>query len=83
MSREKIFSGELIGEEIIVTEAKNPNDLGTEGKVVDETKATIQVEKNGRVVTLLKNTITFKIKRTGEEIHGGSITRRPEDRLKG
>jgi len=83
MSRQKIFSGELIGEEIVVTEAKNPLNNGVEGKVIDETKATIKVEKQGKIITLLKNEITFKIKSTGEEIQGATITRKPEDRLKG
>jgi len=83
MGRQKIFSGELVGEEIMVTEAKNSLNKGIEGIVIDETKATIKVEKQGKIVTLLKNEITFKIKSTGEEIRGATITRKPEDRLKG
>ena len=84
MAMKKTFPHELIGRIIEIIDSKNPSSIGIKGKIVDETKSTIKVLKeDSRQVTLLKNTITFKIPETGEIIRGEEITKRPEERLKG
>jgi len=79
----KTFPGELIGETIIVVESNNPALKGISGKVIDETQSTIKIESEGKIKTLLKNIITFKITGKGMAIEGRTIIKRPEDRLKG
>lgn len=78
-----IYSHELIGEKIEVIKASNPSNLGITGKIVDETKSTIKVECEGKVKTLLKQTITFKLIGKNQLIKGSDIIKRPEERLKG
>ena len=84
MSKEQVYPYELIGQEIIVVIATNKFDQGFKGKIIDETKSTLLIEDEvGRVRKLLKNTITFKIVQTGQEIKGKTLIRRPEERIKG
>lgn len=84
MSKEQVYPHELVGQEIIVVEATNKSDQGLRGRIVDETKSTIEVEDEvGRTRKLLKNTIKFKIVQTGQEIEGKTLIRRPEERIKG
>jgi len=78
-----IYLHELIGEKIEVVEASNPSNLGITGKIVDETKSTIKVDHKGKVKTLLKETITFKLIGKNQLINGKDIVKRPEERLKG
>ena len=79
----KIFPGELIGEAITVVKSSNHALEGMSGKVVDETKSTIKIESSGKINTLLKNAIAFKIISKGIVVDGRTILKRPEDRLKG
>ncbi len=83
MVRKPIYPHELIGEKISVIKAKNKSNLGIKGIIVDETKFTIKVEKEGKIKTLMKKNITLKIEKTGQIVDGGSIDKRPEDRIKG
>jgi ribonuclease P protein subunit POP4 len=82
MIRRKIFPHELIGKDIEVVDSKNPSNVGVKGKIIDETKQTIKVQKqDGQEVVLMKNIITFKLE-NGEVISGEEIMKRPEERLK-
>ena len=83
MARKDIFPHELIGEEIEVVYSKNKSNIGIHGKIIDETKETIKVCRDGgEEVVLMKNIITFKLGSTGKVISGEQVARRPEDRLK-
>tara|TARA_Y100000034_G_C6547671_1_gene236512 strand:+ start:107 stop:358 length:252 start_codon:yes stop_codon:yes gene_type:complete len=73
----------LIGEKITIVKAANQSNESITGIVVDETKSTIKVEQEGKIKTLLKKNITFKIEKTGQVIDGKTIAKKPEDRLKG
>ncbi|MDD4878586.1 MAG: ribonuclease P protein subunit [Candidatus Nanoarchaeia archaeon] len=79
-----IIRHELIGLEIEVTASKNQSLVGIKGKIVDETKNTLRVRANSRVLTIMKNTIMFKANVDGKniEIDGNCIMGRPEDRIK-
>lgn len=74
---------EFIGEEITIVASKNKQDLALRGKIVDETKSLLKIKTAEGIKSLFKKNIQFKIVRTGEVIAGGSITKRPEDRIKG
>lgn len=84
MSKKPSFPQELIGEEIEVVTATNSVDQGLKGKIVDETKSTITIQcTDDKERKLLKNTITFKIKKIGLIVDGKTILKRPEERIKG
>ncbi|MBU0457103.1 MAG: ribonuclease P protein subunit [Nanoarchaeota archaeon] len=84
MIRKKIFPHEFIGKEIEILNCKNQNNKRIKGKIVDETKNTITInKKDGKKIILMKNIIVFKLLDTGETISGKEILRRPEDRIKG
>lgn len=84
MSKKPSFPQELIGEEIEVVMATNQIDNHLKGQIIDETKSTITIQcTDGKERKLLKNTITFKIKKTGIVIDGKTIMKRPEERIKG
>lgn len=79
-----IIRHELIGLEIEVTASKNKSLVGVKGKIVDETKNTLKVRANSRVLTIMKNAIMFKANVGGKniEIDGKCLMARPEDRIK-
>ncbi len=79
----KIYPHELIGQEIEITESKNKSNLHLKGKIIDETRNTIKIEYQGETKTLMKNNITFKLKKTNQIIEGKTIAKRPEERVKG
>jgi len=79
----KTYPHELIGQEIEILKSKNKDNLKLKGKIVDETKYTLKVSHRGKIKTLMKNNITFKIKNNNPPIEGKTITKRPEERIKG
>lgn len=79
----KIFTAELVGEMIEVIDAKNKNNQGMKGKIVDETKMTITIQQNGKIKILLKSGIVFRLSRNSLIIKGTEIMKRPEERIKG
>lgn len=79
----KVYPYELIGQEMEVIDSRNKDNLGLEGKIVDETKNTVKIAYQGKIKTLMKSNITFKLKKNGRIIEGEMINRRPEERLKG
>lgn len=76
------FSEELVGQEIEVLEAENKKNLNRKGLVVDETKNTLKMEENGKIRTLLKSQITFRIRKTNQVIRGVDLLKKPEERIK-
>ena len=83
MVRKPIYAHELIGEKICIIEAKNKFNHQINGTIVDETKFTLKIEHQGKIKTLFKSGIVFKINRNGIQIDGKEIVKRPEDRMKG
>ena len=83
MVKKIIFPHELIGEIIEVINSKNKSNIGIKGEVIDETKKAMTVKLQDKIKILLKSNIVFKIQRTGQMIIGETITKRPEDRIKG
>lgn len=75
---------EFIGKELEVIEADNPSLVGIKGKVIDETKNMLIIEKNNETKKLVKKQVTIKIKIEEKEIiiKGETLQGRPEERLK-
>lgn len=80
------FRQELIGKTILVVNSANPSQFGLKGKVVDETQSTIKIGSAGKIKTLFKRNIQFKIEtepgKFGHTIGGKDLAKRPEERIK-
>lgn len=81
---ENIVRHELIGLTTEVTEAADPAKEGVTGKVVDETRKTLVLEKGSQELTLPKEecTFLFKLPTTEVKVEGSLLLGRPEERLK-
>ncbi|MFC2174933.1 ribonuclease P protein component 1 [archaeon] len=79
-----LASNDLIGLDARVVRGSDPSLEGLEGKIVDETMNTIELEAKGVVKKLDKKSITLAIRfPDGEyEVPGREILQRPEERLK-
>ena len=80
-----ILRHELIGLEVEIVDATNPSLIGIKGRVVDETRNTLVIEKcDGKEVVIPKDVAVFKF-RLGDKyvkVIGSLLIGRPEDRLK-
>ena len=74
---------ELIGLSTTVTRCCDPTLENISGDVVDETRNTIKIERNGVVKTVPKMVTTFSFTLGGEAVivEGSAIQGRPEDRI--
>ncbi len=81
--RKDLVKHELIGLDVEVVEATDPNQRGIEGRVVDETRNTLLLESDGTEVRVPKAGNTFRFA-VGEGIivRGDRLRHRPEDRVK-
>ncbi len=77
------YPHELIGEEVEIIASTNPSQQGVRGTIIDETKMTLTIRKDGTARKFQKSIITIKCLRTQEIIHGRDLMRRPEERIKG
>jgi ribonuclease P protein subunit POP4 len=76
---------EFIGTEAKVSRSRQPDYVGTSGKVTDETRNTFTILDNGKQRMIVKESAIFHFKfldGTIVEIDGKLLTGRPEDRLK-
>ncbi len=82
---ENLVRHELIGLRASIVESSNRKNVGISGKVIDETRNIIVIEKtNGKEVKLVKeqNVFVFVLNRQKVRIEGGILVGRPEDRIK-
>ena len=76
---------ELIGLKVKIAESSNKKNVGISGKVVDETRNIIVIEKtNGKEVKLAKEQNVFVFDLNGQKVRidGEILVGRPEDRIK-
>lgn len=81
----KLKKGELIGKTIKIIDSKNKANIGLQGKIIDETKNTLQIKtREGKKKVLIKRNIAFTIKMGNKElkIKGREIQLAPEERIK-
>ncbi|NQU79833.1 ribonuclease P protein subunit [Candidatus Woesearchaeota archaeon] len=69
-----------MGEMLRVTESQNPSLVGIEGKVIDETRHTIEIETKKGIKTIIKDQVTVNI--NGKIIEGKKLEGRIEERIK-
>ena len=80
-----ILKHEFIGLKAKVVNSSNPNVVGIEGKVINETRNTFVITHGNKNKTIAKNTAVFHFTMsngTTVEINGKTIIGRPEDRIK-
>ncbi|MCD6215886.1 MAG: ribonuclease P protein subunit [Candidatus Aenigmarchaeota archaeon] len=85
MRNEKnIFRHELIGLRVEIRKAKNKSYNKIKGTIIDETKNSIILEKDGERRNILKKGTIFLIHLNGKRIEmaGDMLLGRPEDRIK-
>jgi ribonuclease P protein subunit POP4 len=80
-----IVQHEFIGLETKVVKASNPDVVGTEGRVVDETRNTFTILHDDKRKVVVKDTAVFEFVMpdgTVVEIDGKIVMGRPEDRIR-
>ncbi len=82
---ENLVRHELIGLKAKVVDSSNPKNVGIKGRIVDETRNILVIEKtDGKEVKLVKEENVFVFDLGGERISvdGKVLVGRPEDRIK-
>ncbi|MFQ5987114.1 MAG: ribonuclease P protein component 1 [Thermoplasmata archaeon] len=81
--RKDLVNHELIGLDVEVVDATDPNQCGIRGRVVDETRNTLLLEAGGRELRIPKAGATFRFAvGEGLTVAGSRLRYRPEDRVK-
>ena len=80
-----ITSHEFIGLHTEITQSTNPQIIGLNGRIVDETKSMFKINtKNGtKSIVKSKNSWKFSIENNDIVIDGSKIAKRPFDRIGG
>ncbi|EHP87734.1 Ribonuclease P, Rpp29 [Methanotorris formicicus Mc-S-70] len=80
-----ILRHELIGLEVEIVKSRNPSMIGIKGRIIDESRNTLVIEKeNGQEVIIPKDIAVFRFKlpTCRVDVDGRLLIGRPEDRLK-
>jgi len=86
-TRDNLHQHEIIGLRLRVVRAQDGSMVGMEGTVVDETRQTLRIERDGsaRPVTVPKRGAVFEARLpdgTSTVLEGDGLAFRPEDRTK-
>lgn len=80
----RLIHHELIGLDLSVKDSTNPDMIGLQGRVIDETRNTLVIESEGEEKVIPKSHSTFLFTLlNGEqvEVEGKLFILRPEDRI--
>ncbi len=80
-----ILRHELIGLDVEVVRASNPSQVSIRGRVVDESRNTLLIQRGDARKRVAKHAAVFRFKLpdgTAVEVDGSAIVGRPEDRVK-
>ncbi len=82
---DNITSHEFIGLHTEVIQSSNPQVIGLNGRIVDETKSMFKIntEKGIKSIAKSKNSWKFSIENKDIVIDGSKIVKRPFDRIGG
>ena len=83
ITAENIASHELIGLRTEIVESSNPQIIGLNGTIIDETKSMITISTvNGtKMISKSNNSWKFLIDNKDIVLNGAKITKRPFDRI--
>jgi len=80
---DNITSHEFIGLHTEVTQSSNPQIIGLNGRIIDETKSMFKINTNNgtKLIAKLENSWKFSIDDKDIVIDGSKIAKRPFDRI--
>jgi ribonuclease P protein subunit POP4 len=83
ITADNITSHEFIGLDTEIIESSNPQVIGLNGRIINETKSmfTINTEKGTKSIAKSTNNWKFSIENKDVIIEGSKITKRPFDRI--
>ena len=76
----EIYKDNWLGRTLSVIEATDVSLIDRQGVVIDETKKTIIIQEDGKLVRLGKSSIKFTISDSSVVIDGTKVGQRPENR---
>ena len=71
---------ECIGKHATVTAARNPSNVGITGLVIDESRATLQLQTANGIKTIIKHNVTLAF--PGQTIVGTALVGTVHERIK-
>ena len=79
-----ILKEELIGLNVEIIDAKNKSLIGIKGRIINETKFTLEIETEKGIKKILKEQVTLKLPYKGRKlsVEGKLLIGRPYERLK-
>ena len=82
---DNITSHEFIGLDTEITQSSNPQIIGLNGRIIDETKSMFRIntENGTKLIAKSKNSWKFSIKDQEVVVDGSKIAKRPFDRIGG
>ena len=85
ITADNITSHEFIGLDTEITQSTNPQVVGLNGRIINETKSmfTINTEKGTKSMAKFTNSWKFSIGRKEIVVKGSKIAKRPFDRIGG
>ena len=85
ITADNIRSHEFIGSDTEICESTNPQVIGLNGRIINETKSmfTINTENGSRSIAKSTSSWKFSIQNKDVIVKGTSIAKRPFDRLGG
>jgi len=82
---QNVVRHELIGLHGKIVQAKNPANIGIEGKIVDESYKTLVIKTKSGEKRIFKEAVVLQLELPGRkkvQVEGGLLVARPWDRLK-
>ncbi len=85
ITADNITSHEFIGLDTEIIQSTNPQIVGLNGRIINETKSmfTINTEKGSKLIAKSTNNWKFSIEGKEIVVEGTKITKRPFDRIGG
>ena len=85
ITTDNIRSHEFIGLDTEITESSNPQVIGLNGRIINETKSMFEIDTENGMRSIAKSTSSWKFSIQNKDIivNGSKIAKRPFDRLGG
>jgi ribonuclease P protein subunit POP4 len=85
ITAENITSHEFIGLDTVITQSSNPQIIGLNGRIINETKSmfTLNTKNGTKLISKAKNSWKFLIDDKDIVVNGSKIAKRPFDRIGG
>ncbi|HJL67433.1 MAG TPA: ribonuclease P protein subunit [Nitrosopumilus sp.] len=83
ITADNITSHEFIGLHTEITQSTNPQVIGLNGRIMDETKSMFRINTENGVKSIAKSTNSWKFSIENKDVivEGSKITKRPFDRI--